>query len=112
MEIIVNGQLASEGVLKMGSELKKIFDEAKKDQRSKLFSAFAAIAAHIVTEKSISELFKAVGLDGPPIELTPFFKNNNLLDDAKTAFNMLATVDNTDPDSWGSFMEFSQLHYS
>ena len=113
MEIIVSSELVSEGALKMSSELKKIFDEAKKDQGSKLFASFGAIGAHIANPNvSVKTTLRAVGLKKPPHELVQFFNKDGLLDDARTALNLLANVDNADPDSWGSFMEFCRHHYS
>ncbi len=113
MKIVTSGKLINEQALKMGGELKNLFNKAKRDQRGKLFISFAVIAAHLVNpETSISKGFAATGLDGPPPEFTPFFKDGKLLDDAKDALNVLATIDNTDPDSWGSFMEFSREKYA
>ena len=106
-QIIVNGLLVSEQIMEIADKLKKIFDQAKKDQRGKLFISFAAIATHLVCpEKSLMATLKAVHLDNPSPELAQFFNEDGLLNNAKTALEFLAEIDNQEPDSWGSFVEF------
>jgi len=112
MKILVSSITLSEGALEMGTKLKEIFDEAKKDQMSKLFACFGAIATHLVNPSmSMSQGFLAIGLDKPPDELAPFFNGKDLLPDAKAALESLAIIDNADPDSWGSFMEFCRENF-
>lgn len=111
MVIEISTELFSERAMEISTELKRIFDGARKNQRGKLFAAFAAIGAHMVNHKDISELLRAVGLEELPADLAPFFNNGQLLDDAKAALRLLATVDNLEPNSWGLFMEFCREQY-
>lgn len=111
MIIEINMELFSERAVEISTKLKKIFDEARKNQRGKLFASFAAIGAHMVNQKDISELLKAVGLESPPVEIAPFFDNGQLLEEAEAAFRLLAIADNSEPNSWGSFMEFCREQY-
>jgi hypothetical protein len=113
MTITVSADVVNERALEMSIAFKKLFDEAKRNQRSKLFANFGAIAAHLANDNApISEKFKAVGLDGPDTSLCQFFDGEDLAADAIAGFNMLAVHDNVEPDSWGSFMEFAREQFS
>lgn len=112
MHILVSPDLLNMAALDMMVELKRIFDQARQDQKGNLFGAFAAIAAHLVNpETDIREALAAVGLNEPPSELSKFFQDGSLLHDAKTALKTLTITDNTDPNSWGSFMEFAREQF-
>jgi hypothetical protein len=112
-QITISPTLLNERGVEMVAQLTKIFNRAKQDQRSELFTSFAVIATHLVrADKSISECLKAVGLEAISADLAPFLAENKLLDEARTALKVMEILDNTNPDSWGSFMEFCRNQFS